>query len=100
MLIASIGEGSNALYCLTNKEVCCSIEAGRSRGRWMFPGGGHVNANTANFYSVQSYSSLLLNRRSGAVGPTGLYSCLIPDGDNNLMTITIRISASKERVSN
>ena len=100
MLIASIGEGSNALYCLTDLELCCSAQAGRTRGRWMFPGGSNVDANTANFYSVPSYSSLLLNRRSSAVGPIGEYSCLIPDGDNNLRTIAITISTSKEHVSN
>ena len=101
MLIASIGEGSNTLYCLTDRELCCSTEAGRSRGRWMFPSDSNVDANTANFYSVQGYSSLLLNRRSSAVmGPTGVYSCIIPDGANNIRTISIRISTSKEHVSN
>ena len=95
MLIASIGEGSNALYCLTDLELCCSTEAGRSRGRWIFPDGGNIDENTANFYSVQGYSSLLLNRRSSSVVPTGVYTCLIPDGGNNLMTISITIGASK-----
>ena len=85
VLLSDIGEGSSALYCLTDKELCCSLEAGANRGRWDFPGGGGVSTDTtANIYSSKGFSSLHLNRRSSAGVPTGVYRCIIPDAVNIL----------------
>ena len=43
VLLGDIGEGSNALFCLTNRMQCCSPET-VNRGRWDFPpGGGSVH---------------------------------------------------------
>ena len=95
VLLSDIGEGSSALYCLTDRELCCSLEAGAYRGRWDFPhGGGSVDADaTADTYSSRGFSSFLLNRRSGAVGPTGVYACLIPDAGNILRTLFILLTS-------
>ena len=93
MLLSDIGEGSSALYCLTDRQQCCSIEAGANRGRWNFPrGGGSVDSHTAaNIYYSKGFSSVLLNRRSSAGVPTGVYTCVIPDADNVLKTLYIGI---------
>ena len=79
VLLDDIGEGSSALYCLTDRILCCSIEAGQHRGVWRFPSGRHVSDGSPDVvYSVKGFSSIHLNRRSSAVGPTGVYMCFIP----------------------
>jgi hypothetical protein len=85
--LSDIGEGSGALYCLTNRELCCSSEAGQSRGAWRFPNNLGVGEDTtADIYFTRGFSSLLLNRRSSAVGPTGVYTCAIPDASDSQHT--------------
>ena len=87
-----IGEGSGALYCLTDRTQCCSTEAGEELGVWRSPGGSDVSGSTtADVYLVRGFSSLLLNRRSSAVGPTGVYTCAIPDIRNILKTLYIGV---------
>ena len=78
-----IGEGSGALYCLTDRTQCCSTEAGGELGVWRSPDGSDVSGSTtADVYLVRGFSSLLLNRRSSAMGPTGVYTCMLPDDGN------------------
>ena len=81
MLLSDIGEGSNALFCLTDRTQCCTTEAGDARGSWRFPNGSTVTLDDADldFYAIRGYSSILLNRRSDAVAPTGIYRARLPD---------------------
>ena len=81
-LLSDIGEGSGALYCLTNRTRCCSTESGGERGQWTLPDGSDSDDARTDLYFVRGNSSLLLNRRSSAVGPTGVYRCEIPDATN------------------
>ena len=80
MLLSDIGEGSNALFCLTDRTQCCTTEAGDARGSWRFPNSS-VTLDDADlsFYAIRGYSSIRLNRRSDAVAPTGIYICRLPD---------------------
>ena len=87
-----IGEDSGALYCLTDRTQCCSTEAGGELGVWRSPDGSDVSGSTtADVYLVRGFSSLLLNIRSSAVGPTGVYTCVIPDAGNVLRTLYIGV---------
>lgn len=82
VFLSDIGEGKSALYCLTDKELCCSPEAteGRNRSLWFFPDGRVVQGDTnAPVYLVRGHSSSLLNKRSSTGVPPGVYECLIPD---------------------
>ena len=91
VLLSDIGEGSSALYCLTDREQCCSTEAGANRGLWSFPDGRDVQGNsagTAGIYSRKGFSSILLNKRSGTMRPTGVYRCLIPSSSNTGRTVS------------
>ena len=57
---------------------------------WRSPDGSDVSGSTtADVYLVRGFGSLLLNRRSSAVGPTGVYTCIIPDTGNNNRTLYI-----------
>ena len=76
VLLSDIGEGSNALFCLTNSTQCCMAE---QQGQWMFPDGSNVHSSSENFNQTRGFSSLLLNRRRSAMGPTGIFKCEIPD---------------------
>ena len=80
MFLSDIGEGSNALFCLTDRTYCCTTEAGDARGSWRFPNGSFVSRDDADlsFYSIRGYSSIRLNRRSDGVAPTGIYICRLP----------------------
>ena len=93
MLLSEIGEGSSALFCLTNRRLCCSPTAGEGerRGAWRFPNGNEVFMN-GDVYSNRSYSSVILNRRNNAVGPAGIYTCEIPDAENINRALYLRIS--------
>ena len=52
---------------------------------WRSPDGSEISGSTtADVYLVRGFTSLLLNRKSSAVGPTGVYTCEIPDAENNL----------------
>ena len=95
VLLSDIGEGSNALYCLTDWEDCCSDEAGdRRRGLWRFPSGGSVGGDSgAVIYSRRRFSSISLNFRGGST--TGLYTCSIPDAGDVTRTLSINIENSK-----
>ena len=91
VMFSDIGEGSNALYCLTDRRQCCSTETGARSGQISFPNETYINeAPFSNLYLIRGFSSLLLNRRS-AVGPTGIYTCLIPDSRGGLMKIYIGV---------
>ena len=87
VLLGTIGEGSSALYCLTDRELCCSTEAGANRGLWKFPSGSDVQGNGASIYSRKGFSSILLNKRSNTVRPTGVYRCLIPSKTRSTVSI-------------
>jgi hypothetical protein len=93
VVLGNIGEGSDALYCLTNRTQCCGISTGGvNRGIWKFPDGTNVEEDTtADIYFTRGFSSIHLNRRSSAVGPTGVYTCVIPDAGNVPRTLTITI---------
>ena len=74
VLLRDIGEGSEALFCLTPSTNCCT-----SRGAWRLASGSSVSESaSSNFYFSRGNSILLLNRRSSATGPTGIFRCLVP----------------------
>jgi hypothetical protein len=93
VVVRKIGEGSGALYCLTNRTLCCgNLTGGANRGIWRFPNGTNVgDGTTTDVYFSRGFSSLLLNRRSSAVRPTEVYKCLIPDASNTIKALYIGV---------
>ena len=81
MLLSNIGEGSNALFCLTDRTICCTTEAGDARGSWRFPNGTFVTRDDADlsFYAIRGHSSIRLNRKNNAMVPTGMFIARLPD---------------------
>ena len=100
VLLSDIGEGSSALFCLTDRTQCCSTTAGGERhGVWRFPDGSEVMRESMgrNIYRDRSYSSILLSRRNTAVGPTGIYTCVVPDAGNINRTLYIGVYGSEDQ---
>ncbi len=91
-----------ALYCLTNNTRCCRGLDGLSAGEWFLPGETlpvvEVNSSsmaTADFTKARGPSILLLNRRNSfATGPTGVYTCQIPDDSGQLRTLYIGVDTT------
>ena len=74
MLLSDIGLDSEALFCLTPSTGCCN-----SRGAWKFPNGSYVGGSiSSDLYRSRGNRTLLLHRMSDVMGPTGIYTCLVP----------------------
>ena len=98
VLLSDIGEGSGALFCLTDRPECCSTTAGGERhGDWRFPNGSEVvqDSMDKDIYHDRSYSSVILSKRNNAVEPTGIYTCEIPDDGNTNRTLYIGVYGSE-----
>ena len=101
MLLSDIGEGSSALFCLTDRTRCCSTTAGgERRGAWRFPNGNEVfqYSTGEDINRDRSYSSVILSRRNNVVGPTGIYACAIPseaDSSTTSRPLLIAIQANQ-----
>ena len=84
--LADIGEDLLALYCLTNLTTCCTDAEGSVAGEWFLPGQTQAvigvdaqGPDSAVFTAARAPSAVLLNHNN-AVGPTGIFTCRIPDG--------------------
>ena len=74
------------LACTTPLTPCCHTNPDRY-GHWFYPNGTEVpiEGNGYSFYRYRRDSEIgepgaaLLNRRFGAMSPTGIYHCVIPD---------------------
>ena len=97
-----IGEGVNALSCVTDDTTCCGTPpsadccgtpssdggSGNERGHWYFPNGVQLESGTANeflWYARWLTGAVLMNFRGTATtGSTGLHRCDIRDSTGTL----------------
>ena len=99
------GEGYNALHCLTDLITCCRGKNGGSAGEWFLPGQispvvgvNAPNAGTESFTRSRGPSAVLLNHRT-STGPTGLFTCQVPDGSGTNRTLYIGVDLSMQHAS-
>ena len=104
--LTDIGEGYNALHCLTNLTTCCRGVDGGSTGEWFLPGQtspvvgvNTPNADTESFTRSRGPSAVLLNHNTSTMGPTGLYTCQVPDGSDTNRTLYIGVGAGTDYTS-
>ena len=107
VLITAIGvsgtDADSSLVCVTsnvNMDCCRGIDGG-SVGEWHFPNGTMVPRNSAapsaNFTRSGSNHEVRLNRRNGAMSPTGIYECRVPDsGAANASDVTAQITVGEQ----
>ena len=89
LLLENIGEGGNALLCITNNTACCSraqVPGEGILGNWYYPNGTVVPNLLINnqslqwgFYRNRGPRVVRMHRRRGGV--TGIYRCEIPDAN-------------------
>ena len=83
--LTDIGEDRVALFCLADRPACCrESDTGTSgRGTWLLPGKTPVvqksGAVTDMFYRSIGTSVVILHRDSATLGPSGVFTCNIPD---------------------
>ena len=83
-----IGEGDNALHCMTDNTSCCrrpytsSLER-RALGNWFFPNETRVPSSGSqwDFHRTRGHMVVILQRRRG--GEDGVYRCVLPDKKGN-----------------
>ena len=87
--LTDIGEDRDALFCLTDRSACCrgsDIRGASGRGVWLLPGGssvsGWLKAVAGMFYRSRGASAVLLHRGSATLGPSGVFTCNIPDSSD------------------
>ena len=90
MALEDIGEGDNALHCVTNHTACCKPN-GSAKGNWYFPNGTRVPSSSqlSDFHRTREILAVRLNRRRG--GEDGIYRCEIPDSMNVNQNIYIGV---------
>ena len=86
--LEDIGEGDDALLCVTNLTACCGHGL---NANWFFPNGTRVpnSAKQWNFYRSRGQMVVGLYRIRG--GENGIYRCEIPDSMNVPQTIYIGV---------
>ena len=94
MTLEDIGEGHDALLCVTNPTACCKAHhagTGSAIGNWYFPNGSRVLSRGAqwDFYRTRGQMVVALQRKRGGVN--GIYRCEIPDSMNVIRTIYIGV---------
>ncbi len=93
VIITDIGEGADALICMTDLTDCCSPSETK-RGEWRFPDGTLVGNNNAggDLYRTRGTQQVLLHRRNNALGPLGSYCCEVDAVNDPDARICINIS--------
>ena len=94
--LEDIGEGYNALLCVTDQPACCRPPYSDSFrlsafGNWFFPNGTRVpsSANQWDMHRTRGHMVLPLQRRRG--GAKGIYHCVILDAMNVSQTVYIGV---------
>lgn len=88
-----IGVGDNALYCITDRESCCSDADG---GDWILPGQSSIigesgDVPSGDFSTSRGRNAVLLNRRNEVTGPTGLFTCRVLDSRGVIQSLYIGV---------
>ena len=90
--LGDIGEGDNALLCITNLTTCCrtsDTENVGGLGNWYLPNGSRVPSvrNQWEFFRTRGEMVVLMHCRRG--GEEGIYCCEIPDAMSSFFFMTI-----------
>ena len=103
--LEDIGEGGDALLCLTNQPACCRTsntgDVEKFMGNWYFPNGTKLPGDTTSgaewdFFRARGQMVIRMNRRKGGV--EGIYRCEIPDAMNVIQTKYIGVYSASAGV--
>ena len=93
--LEDIGEGDDALLCVTDQPACCRPPYSNRAGNWLFPNGTRIPTSGSqwDFHRTRGQSAISLQRRRGGVN--GIYSCEIPDAMIRTQTIYIGVYSAE-----
>ena len=93
-----IGEGADALLCLTNSLSCCDEHSdGTTSGMWYFPNSSPVplesqaSGHRHDMYITRGPGVVRLHRRGSSMMPVGIFHCEIPDEEGMNQSIYIDV---------
>ena len=88
--LEDIGEGNDALLCVTNLTACCKPN-GSASGNWFFPNETRIPGDSSQweFYRTRGKMVVHMCRRRGGV--EGIYHCVIRDSRNVNQTLYIGV---------
>ena len=94
MVLEDIGEGNDALLCVTNLTARCKppyIGKGSPSGNWFFPNETRIPGDSSqwDFYRTRGEMVVRMCRRRGGV--EGIYRCEIRDSRNVNQTLYIGV---------
>ena len=94
-----IGEGDDALRCMTDNTSCCRPPYTRNLsqsalGNWFFPNGSRVPSSVSHwdFHRTRGDMMVLLHKRRGGVD--GVFHCVVPDKEGIEQTTYIGVYTS------
>ncbi len=91
VLITDIGEGDDALLCMTDNTECCDSP---DDGEFFYPDGTTVGFSLFNsLYRNRGKQFIRLNTRNGVTSPLGRYRCAIPDTSGVTRSVYVNIVA-------
>ena len=79
--ISQVGTGSDAVYCHTDLDTCCTATQGPHRGDWYFPDEIRLSIpgpGVGNIFEARTAQRVDIRRINNANEPTGIYHCDIP----------------------
>ena len=97
----SRSDPGSSLVCNTtniNAQCCRSADNpnGESRGDWHLPNGDSLRYTPdTNFYRARYIQQVRLYRKNGAMSPTGVFTCEVPNDANSTMPFTATITIGK-----
>ena len=96
-----IGEGANALLCLTNNVSCCEKDDDGTAGRmWYFPNSSHVplgnQGSRDGVYITRGPSVVRLHRRRSSMISAGIFHCEIIDASGTNQSIYIGVYPNQQ----
>ena len=93
VLLWDVGEGDDALMCLTDSPQCCSTPPNR-HGEFYYPSGEKVLTlgSGDGFYRNRGDQLIRLNRKEGVTSPIGRFHCQLLDASGEMQNIFINIS--------
>ena len=100
ILITDIGSDNASdpgfsLVCDTtnvNTQYCIDAD-GEDEGEWLDPDGTMIlNSTTDNFYITCFTHQIRLNRRNDTMSPTGVFTCEVPNDEDDMIPHTATIT--------
>ena len=105
ILITDIGSSNagdsdpgSSLVCVTTNvnTHCCRGADGGSRGEWLDPDETRIlNSPNSNFYRTRYTHQVRLNNRNNAMSPTGVFTCVVPNDEDNTTNHNATITIGK-----